>query len=479
MTFGLLRLVFLFGAWWATLWYVLPVDLQQPVPELVSWHFIPPVLAITAWGVFKRVLTWHADRKAKAEAASCEAEQRANIEAARVARQEELNLRRVHVECRAVWAVVVEKPEWCESDTQCSFWEVDADGLYGKGWPAALAASTQEVFDSALQQSAALAWLPVYVAQGRVLDGAIQRSLLKRAWRDAVESAHVAPPPSRFDCNFLSRRGTVIEQVIALFDSDPTLPALLLIGMDSPLADEDEKPAHEGDKSRHDRPGHAVVALLLSRPGLTLPEDLDAAIAREGRDSDLYTPFWDREQRKIAEQGMSWVPLRLQSDLLAMEPFAALCRFRSPVAPRAQNIPSLLEKLLIDAGLNDPQSVGGGAGKDDSSGKSDGADADKLPEFGWLVHNSGSTEDADAVSRLTDITHAVRKVGGDLNSLRDASNLGTEHGDVGAARSVLMLAEGVTRTKQLGKSVLIAEYDEKGTRLDIGLVRPAKIAEMV
>jgi hypothetical protein len=476
MTLALLRFVVLIAGWWAVLWYVLPVDLQQQsAPELVSWHLAPPLLTIVAWSLFKNFQTWRTNRRAEAEATAREAERLAALDAAKAASQQELARRRAHVECRAAWAIVSELPQWYEPvKDQHEFQKDDADSVRGAGREAALAKAVRQIFASALtEKNAALTWLPVYVMPEREEgDSPTQLDLLQDAWRETVGSLKAAHISLRPDCKFLPGTESIIERVFRLFDADPTLPALFLLGMDSPLADaaNDDDSKFPAAARSPDRPGHAVVALLLSRPGLALPEGFDAAVAAlENKDAGPYTPYWEREQEKIVVQGIGRIPLPLQPGLLALKPFATFCRFRSLESPRVQKITAQLEALLVDAGLSDPSAS-------DDAGKSENESESEQTELGWLVHNSGGIDgDSDgaaaAADRIAAINLAIARVCGKLDSQEEASNFGIEHGEVGTARSVLMLAEGLVRAEQLKKPVLIAEYGDSD-RLEIGLSRP-------
>ncbi|MDR3212504.1 MAG: hypothetical protein LBT71_01080 [Azoarcus sp.] len=62
-------------------------------------------------------------------------------------------------------------------------------------------------------------------------------------------------------------------------------------------------------------------------------------------------------------------------------------------------------------------------------------------------------------------------MGCELDVLEETNNLDKEHGDVGAARGVLMLAEAIILAAQLQKPVLAAEFGE-GDAVAMGLVRP-------
>ncbi|MCL1860330.1 MAG: hypothetical protein FWG52_02170, partial [Proteobacteria bacterium] len=85
-------------------------------------------------------------------------------------------------------------------------------------------------------------------------------------------------------------------------------------------------------------------------------------------------------------------------------------------------------------------------------------------ELGWLVHNAGSDGIGALASSLGDF-------GCEFDLFAESSNLEKEVGDVGATRSMLMLAEALTRASQLQQPVLVAEFE--GTcRVAIGLTCP-------
>ncbi|WP_255992271.1 hypothetical protein [Chitinolyticbacter albus] len=463
------------GLWWALVWYVLPIDLRQlSVPSLVLLHIGPPLLFSAAWSVFKRVRTSRAAKAAEAAAAAQAAEQQAKVDAAKAAHEAELKRRRTHVECRAVWSAMPKVPDWHEGDpAQCLMLEQDQAEVAGVGREAALAPSLQQVFEAALLQSEAVAWLPIHVLPGRDLDGVTQLELVKQAWQQAVVACGIEQVPAQPDCKFLPGSEQVADRVIALFENDPSLPAMVLLGLDSPLGDEpeDDDFADEPDAEtlalrRHiGKPGHAVAAVLLSRPGLVTFVDPDAGLAERNSD-DPYTPYWEQDHGREASSAQ-WgrVPPPLQPGLVAMAPFAALHQSRSAYRQGgldkgnvlARQIQSLVEGVLVNATLRDLPF-------DSSEAK----EAEPL-ELGWLVHNSGGV-DVGGI-RLAAIASALHYFGCEINPVDEASNLVVEHGDVGAARSVLLLAEALIRVAQLQKPVLVAEFDGNDS-IGIGLMRP-------
>lgn len=463
------------GLWWALVWYVLPIDLRQlSVPSLVLLHLAPPLILTTAWSVFKRIRASRAAKAAEAAAAAQAAEQQSKLSAAKAAHEAELARRQTHVECRAVWAAVPKLPEWHDGEpAQCLLLEQDIEGLPGAGREAALAPSLQQVFEAALLQSEAVAWLPVYLLPGRDLDGVAQLELVKQAWQQAIVACGIERAPAQPDCKFLPGSEQVADRVIALFDNDPTLPALLLLGLDSPLGDEpeDDDFADEPDvetlaqRRQVGKPSHAVAALLLSRPGLTTTADEYAGAEQQG-EADAYTPYWEQQQGHEAGQAQ-WgrVPLPLQPGLVALAPLAALHQSRSAYRQGgldkgnalARQIQGLVEGVLVNAKLRDLPF--------DSSE----AQPPEPLELGWLVHNSGGV-DVGGI-RLAAVASALHYFGCEINPVDEASNVVVEHGDVGAARSALILAVALIRAAQTQKPVLAAEFDGNDS-IGIGLARP-------
>jgi hypothetical protein len=303
-----------------------------------------------------------------------------------------------------------------------------------------------------------LAWLPVYLlAEGNSENDARRIGWLKRAWQLAMRGTETS-----LKCGILPGEGAIVERVIAMFESDPELPALILLGMDSLLAEEPGDAEETDDDSRQQNaPGHAVVAVLLSRPGLALPEDMKAA-AVEHKETDDYTPYWERGNMSAARPAAGWggMPLRLLPVFMEnLKPFAALCRSRQAVCPKRGYMRALEETVgdvLIDAGLLEMP------GERERNEDSSDTETPEPPDLGWLLHshNNSAGNDKDASVRYSRLVSGLVGLGCEIDVLEEANNLNKEHGDVGAARAALMLAEALIRTGQLQKPVLTAEFDE-------------------
>ncbi|GAA5787042.1 hypothetical protein [Chitiniphilus shinanonensis] len=459
------------SVWWALVWFVLPFDLRQmSVPALTLLHVAPPVLLMGAWSAWKHYRAKRAAAAAQAALDAQAAEQAAKIDAARSAHEAELARRRAYVECRGVWvASTTPPPDWFDGQpTHCAFLEQPAEETAGVGREHALRQSLREVLTLAIGGSPAVAWLPVYLLPGTQLAGAAQLELVRDAWQAAVADNFLEPAPSQADCKFLPGTEGIADRIVALFENDPTLPALLLLGPDSPLAD-----AHEEDHDDDDppvnppggKPGHAVVALLFSRPGLVTAYQADDSLPADD-ERDPYQPYWERQGGEAAAVGWARVPPPLQPSLLDLAPLATLHQGRvlqkqgglARGNALTRQLQSLLEAALINASLREHPF--------------DSADADAPPpvEIGWLAHNSGSVDTGG--SRLAALASALHYFGSELNPIDQATNVVVEYGDTGAARGALLLATALLRAAQLAQPTVAAEF-EGDDFVGVGVMRPA------
>jgi hypothetical protein len=481
----LLLFCILVAIWWAALWFALPVDLsQRSLPALVTLHVAPPLSAVLAWFLCKRLWVWRADKVAQAVAKAKADQEQAALEEAAAQRQQELERRRATLECRGIWAVVPKTPEWCKDEA--AMMPPEAKNFQGDAREEATRLSLEQIFSTALFQCNALAWLPVFVVPGLKADGKQLRTVVHAWWQavQAQEFKDASPPPNcRFlpgwgdpidrrrhmkrnplspylfpsspECKSVPGFGEIVDRVLAQFDNDPSLPALILLGMDSPSSD---------------APGYALVALLIVRPGLTA----DGTKARESEAANPNTPYWERN--RISGTGQSWwgMPAPLQPLLLQELPPWAVLHRSSPINIREEDSAAemkrwfrdALDEALINAALREPTPEASETGKDASpeSGKAE------IPELGpellaWVVH------DNDDPDRLAALINALGDYGREIDLMTEMNNLLDEHGDVGAARGVLILAEAVIRAKQLQKPVLGVGFD-KPDWIGIGVIRP-------
>jgi hypothetical protein len=255
-----LQLVLLAAVWVCVVWLAFPVNLTAlDTPSLVSLHIAPPLLAVFVWWTGKRVWKWNTTRREEIRTREATVKEEEERTAKAAAHEAGLAQRRAFVECRAAWLAVPAIPEWSMDDSaQCLFIEQDVDALRRGGREAALASSLRQVFETALTQCEALAYLPLYLLPGDGLE------IARKAWQEVLPEfldAEKVPAP---DFRRLPDADEPLpDRLIALFENKPTMPAMWLIGMDSLL---DERPETVDDKAGI-KPGHAVGKAACRLPG--------------------------------------------------------------------------------------------------------------------------------------------------------------------------------------------------------------------
>ena len=448
MIFALLRILLVFVLWWVALWFVLPTDwLQGGLLSLVAVPIAPPLMALAAWKLIKRAWAWRAARAKTAAAEKAAAENKSREEAIQAAQQEELDRRRAHVECRGVWAVLSKMPDWMHEEIESS--------LILRGNDESPMSLLRQVLGAAFEQNAAIAWLPV-----RLDHDSAHMGWIEEGWKEALASSSIAPaywPPSP-DCQRLPGTGNLAKRVIDLFKDDPALPAVLVLGLDSPQL----APRPPGTTQ-------AALALLFCRPGLAALEigrtDIDVHDFNERKTTpDPYTPYWERNSDR--ETGaLPWknIPPLLRPDFLSRCTLVATLHnpvefVMEPGRTRtlAQQVHGAMLESFVCAGLRDAP-----AEEKEASGPEDR----EAVEIGWLVHDSSDT------ARFTALNRALVDCGYELDSIDEASKPRDECGDVGAAYGTLMLATAAIRAAQLKKPVLLVGFGENGG-MSIGVSRP-------
>jgi hypothetical protein len=468
MLFKLIVLAVLAALWWGALWFALPIAwLQGTMPSFIAIHVAPPLLAVAAWWSGKRIGSWRADRAEKRAKDAQAAEKEAALQADMAAHQALLKERHVHVQCRAVWAGVAQAPDWfAEGASQCWLLEYGSDAFLKNDLKDALISSLTQTFEEAFTQCEATVWLPVKLASSHPqLQGWVEQ-----AWHQAVKGVNVEHFPPNPDCSALSGIGVLPDRLIALFEDDPNLPAVIVVDMDSPLAEmgELQKPDPEA------KLGHAVVAMLFSPPGQT-----SAGVATSEPSKDPLLPYWERELDFADSPLWQRIPPSLRPTLWKNEPFATLHRSHTAreLEPKresvlTQQISGTIRQASINANLRDLAFKPKEPEKEKTQEESEAEqEAEEKPlklgslDLGWFVHNSGSS------FRLGALSNALRHCGCETDPLDEAGNLEKEFGDVGTAQGALILAEALVRVAQLQKPVLAACFNEDNS-INVGLVRP-------
>ena len=461
--------------WWATLWLALPIDWDTlTLPNLVLWHVVPPLALVLAWGVGKHLRAWRTTRRERLAKEAKEAEEKQAQEAALAAHRQALEARRASIECRGVWASLSMLPEWNENPVDsCILLEQHADTVRSLGREGAVKKSLQHVFEAAFAQAEALAWLPVFIFSKDSYPGAVEQDHCTLAWKRAVEACQSRDvfqslcPPSSLECGFLPGVGDIVNRSLALFEQDPYLPAFLLLGFDSPLAEMLEWDDFDFSAPK---PNHAVVALLVARPGLVAAAAESLPLSPGGKEVDPnLVPYWERPAVRVdAPSAWGRMPACLQPGFLEkLPPLAALTRPRSAAAAEREStcvhrIQQAIEEAFIDAGLRDLAFAGEG-GAQVKQGEDEIA-----PEIGWAVF------DGFAENRRCQIATALVECRSDLEFVAQSTHARNELGDAGAANGVLMQALAFIRAGQLEKPVLLTEAFDKGG-IGVSLVRPCVV----
>jgi hypothetical protein len=125
-----------------------------------------------------------------------------------------------------------------------------------------------------------------------------------------------------------------------------------------------------------------------------------------------------------------------------------------------QQFRELIETALVDAALREMAPLDGSKAKEPEP-----------LDLGYLFHNCGFENDSVTNKRLSPIISGLQDFDCWMK-LNTTGNVFTEHGDTGAARSVLMLAKAAICAALVQLPVMITEWGEEG-RVSIGLVRPA------
>ncbi|WP_432719748.1 hypothetical protein R0381_000106 [Jeongeupia wiesaeckerbachi] len=459
MILNLSLLIGLAVLWLGLLGFVIPFNAgAMSAPSLFGLLVLPPLLfalGIVLWR------SWRTKREAARQQADAEAQTKAQAERLAQARQThdaELRERQHLVECRAVWVdIAIEAlPPWCDDIPPQTLWQQRPPEINDTDRTAALASPLTDTLGIAFTETSALAFLPLYVLPGRDQDGRALLDLIKLAHNDAAAEAGLDAVPATGG-KFLPGSGSINDRVIAVLRNDPTLPGLLLLACDSPLAvqpDDDEFEPLDSTQLEaqrwHGKPGQAVVLQLFTRSGLA-PAGVTDTVAGE---ADPYQPYWERDHgRGDDASGWGRVPAHLRAGLLDLAPIARIHLSRELYSDAAlpkgnklsQQLRGTVEGALINAGLRplpfDPAEAGG----------------DLSHTLAWLAHNCGGVDVGG--QRLAAVATVLSYFESELNPISNASNVVTEFGDVGGARSALLNAIAITHAAQLQQPVLIAEFD--------------------
>jgi hypothetical protein len=322
-----------------------------------------------------------------------------------------------HAECRGLWLALPDAPDWVQ----------ESPDFLVEGESGPQGSISKQLFEAAFSQSWAIAWLPL------LLDAATPAAEVEEAWRQATADSdavtNALPPPPTPDIR-APGTGSLVDRAIALFEQEPALPAVLVLGAEGP----------------------AAALALLARPGLALPPG-SSADDYERPEPTVMTPFWDRAPIPGTALWGNIPPALVPSFLRASPPIGALYQTATAqqegVRPRerTKHARDTLLRAFANAGLS--------------------MDAVNPPDIGWVAHSLGTRE------RFIALATALTDCGCDVAPFEEGGSLEKDPSEPGQAGSTLLLAAALARAVQLGRPVL-AVVAGQNNGMEAAIVIPTK-----
>ena len=486
----MLRFIGIFAVWTLILWFVLPrvvpsewlpiFDVSMMSPRtLLLMHAGPPAVLMSVWHLVRRLWRFRGHRLSTQTAAATVTHKGAKRKTAEAEHEAALSRRRACLECRGIAVAALKEPDWYDKG-QVFFKDLAAT----PDVQSALASALEEMFKETLMTREAVTWLPIYIVRDKPELDETLLAAVKDAWKSAINGRDFTNTPLEPVCTFLPQSEDLpVDRVFSLFEDQSPVPGLVLIGGTASQT----LPNAVAVKNMASNPGFAIVGVVLSRPDLQAA-DAAAAIARDDRQKDPYTPYWERQTAGNTQGQEKWgpVPPMLQAGFLETEPLAILHRARTETFPkdakgkaRSQQAQNLLRETLIDATLHDwPFNPEPETAKDAKASETPASSDLPGIEIGGVVHNNGDSGKG-ASKRIVTLNSALQAFNCEWDPIEESCDVLSEHGNTGAASGMLILAEGFIRAAQLKKPVLMTRFSSDGNgneSMTIGFVRPPEAA---
>lgn len=497
-------LVAMLAGWALSLWFLIRPDFDgMSTAWLLVIHGVPP---LHLWAAVLGLARFRRQRIAAQAMANDEARHRedaAAADASRARHEAEIAHRRYHLSVLAAvlggWrapgpgGVLVAAAELVAVLPTPD--DTDPLDVADHGAAAILGPHLDDVLRETYELCPGAASLPVRVlgpADLRTADlSVLIRTVVGDAMRLAGAEPHVDDQTDPLPVDWLPPGACLAEALFGMFDAHPLLPGVVVVGVDSPYARElaaaraDEEPTSAQAERRrwHGQPAQGVVAVVLANPALgqMLGQVAESqAVGHAGVDADtgLPRPYWQATQDLAAHlRPLAALDADVRERLAAMVPLAYVHRPElAECRPRAGRVVHFsaaarraLERGLVNSGL---LSLANPAlpGEDGATVSPPEEVSPGPPGCDWLVHNAGGIDRAG--QRLAALSLAFNSLGIELNPIDEATNFPARIGDLGAARSVAMLAQAVNKAAELAAPACWVEFSE-GERFHVGFVMPA------
>ena len=484
--------------WLAALWFlIVPEFSRWQMPQLAAIHLAPPVMAWGVWTIWRRHRQNRAEKTVAERASLSQKECQEKSDAARQKHAARLSHLRYGCDCRALAMTQVTAPGGDEALVP----EVDAISLATVGSDAYgedsdeqnLLEHLQPGIEEALQSiylscPAALAF-PIYIAPPADMAGEDVIACLRRI-RAELATAFDAPHRTEFELGrilFLLSTDSVAGSIIGLFETNPELPAALILAFDSPAwraskqeggDDGEGSAASKAQRQLHGQPGQGIFALFMTNA--QLPEMLRTAPFRQVH-YDAMTPFWEKPPSVSGRA--AYLDILSETEHAALQSAPVLARIHRAASieflakpPRSMELSRSIEDLLkhaqIQAALAElsPESQ-----PELPPGSPPESSDSTAPDYHWLIHNAGGVDHSGL--RLSALGVALFRRGIELDPIAEASNITVRIGDLGQARGVAMLALTVARAASGEGAALCAEFTGNGSARNSGMSLSFAMAE--
>jgi hypothetical protein len=464
----------LLPGWSAILWLVLPIDIfQYSLPAILAMHAVPPLLAIAAWLGGR---SWHRrlrDRRCAADALALQqacaeekSQKKAEFEAMLAARQAPVECRWIHI-AASPWRGFASAPSSAHENIHIEF---DAPSCPPQGDITQLRSMLSEMLSKLYLTAPMASCLPIAFTGSSCFAAAQLETVIRQA-RAAARTGLALDllPQLQPDLIALSpREQSLHAAMLALFEGNPSWPAVLVLTFDSL-----EQTAAEGNaasvlpdgvRMRESEkwrgvPASALVAMLLTPHMLATALQGLAKISGADAITEM-TPYWERE-RIPAGLGnfLASLPAARRHDFDALPVLGRLHAGR-PVnlgasgfaSDRIEMIRATLNEAAIDAGLLEP------VFEWDGESISLGTPAMTVRQSAWLIHNAGDY--AHAGNRMSQLAAALWQSGMEFDPVENGTNTATAIGDCGEAMPWLWQAMALQRAQHEQAPVVCAIFDD-------------------
>ena len=485
---GFIALLLVLTGWLAALWFlIVPEFSRWQMPQLAAIHVAPPVMAWGVWTIWRRHRQNRAEKTVAERARLSEKEGQEKSDAARQKHAAKRLHLRYGCDCRALAMTQVTAP----GDDEALVPDGGAISLTTVASNTGKESSTEDTLLAYLQPGieealtsiysacpAAMAF-PIYIAPPADLAREDVIACLRRI-RAELATEFDAPHRTESELGrilFLPSTDSVTGSIIGLFETNPELPAALILAFDSPAwraskqeggDDGEGSAATKAQRQRLGQPGQGIFALFMTHT--QLPEMLRTAPFRQAH-HDALTPYW--EKIPSVSGRAAYLDVLSETEHASLQSAPVLARIHRAASiqfpanePRRMELSRSIEDVLKHAQIHAALTELSPELQPELPPEPPPESTDTpVPDCNWLIHNAGGVDHAGL--RLSALGVALSRRGIELDPIAEASNITARIGDLGQARGAGMLALTIARAADGEGAALCAEFT--GTASNSGM----------